>query len=380
MKILELTNFSAGGCGVFARVLQESLLLSKKGHEVMIFSSYFEKGTWKVMPLEDKYQKVRVRRFKAKKLGGESFLKWDFEDEAIKFNPDVIIAHGYRHVHTTKALKIKSKIDCKVFLVTHAPFVERNSTRSLPAKFSVRVYDSTIGKKTINNFDKVLHITNWELPFLFSLGVKKEKLIYSPNGIGQEFFRTKKSHAESRKVLFIGRISPIKNLEVLIKSMHLITNNSVKLEIVGPAEEQYLSSLKSLVEKLNLAKRVNFLAPIYDIREKIKKIDSAKIFVLPSKREAMPQALIEAMARGKICIASDNPGSREIISHKKNGFIFQNEVAGDLAKNIDYVLSQKNTNNVSINAKKSVEKFSWDKIIKGLEKAITHDRRSNNFI
>ena len=41
MKILELTNYTAGGCGVWARVKNEAELLSKRGYDVRIFSSNF---------------------------------------------------------------------------------------------------------------------------------------------------------------------------------------------------------------------------------------------------------------------------------------------------------------------------------------------------
>ena len=81
MKILELTNFSAGGCGVFARVKNEADILSKLGHEVTIFSSDFEKGTWKNMSKEDKIGKINIRRFKGTRLGGESFINWNFKKD-----------------------------------------------------------------------------------------------------------------------------------------------------------------------------------------------------------------------------------------------------------------------------------------------------------
>ena len=45
MKILELCPFSAGVCGVWTRVLEESKRLSDKGHEIKVFSSNFIKGT-----------------------------------------------------------------------------------------------------------------------------------------------------------------------------------------------------------------------------------------------------------------------------------------------------------------------------------------------
>src|SRR3989344_2822154 len=106
MKILELTNFSAGICGVWARVRDESLRLSKK-HEVKVFSSNFVKGNGNVRAISDeKIGKVEIKRFDARKLGGESYMKWDFQNvrkEILKFKPEIIIAHSYRHKHTDLA-------------------------------------------------------------------------------------------------------------------------------------------------------------------------------------------------------------------------------------------------------------------------------------
>jgi len=102
------------------------------------------------------------------------------------------------------------------------------------------------------------------------------------------------------------------------------------------------------------------------MKKKIEKIDSAKIFVLPSKTEAMPQSLIEAMAREKIVIASNNRGARELVSEGKNGYLFQIGNQKELAEKIDGALESKNKN-IQKQARKSVEKFSWDKVIKELE-------------
>src|SRR3989344_4426789 len=132
MRILELTTYSAGGCGVFARVKEEAIRLAERGHEVVIFSSNFTKGSTDIAIYKEKLGKVLIRRFPAKKLGGESYMKWEFEEEALRFNPDIIIAHSYRHKHTTKIINLKEKLHCKIFLVTHAPF--GSSTRTLPAR------------------------------------------------------------------------------------------------------------------------------------------------------------------------------------------------------------------------------------------------------
>jgi len=364
MRILELCHYSARICGVWNRVREEASLLTKRGYQVRVFSSNLVKGSKDIAPSEGEFKGVKIRRFKAKKLGGESFMYWDFEKDALKYNPDIIVAHSYRQIHTTAALKIGKKIGAKVFLVTHAPFVENDLTRSFFAKFFVRLYDWFIGPFSLNKFDKIIAITKWEIPYLERLGAMRNKMEYIPNGIPKVFFQLKKGKEEN-KILFLGRISPIKNLEVLIKAFSLIKNKKIKLEIVGPTEKDYLIELENLIRKFKLEKRISFSPPIFDLREKINKIDSAKIFILPSKSEAMPQALIEAMARGKIVIGSDNRGIKELIKNGENGYLFRVGDPEELAKKID--LGLKGNKKMKKEAKKSVGRFNWGNIIKKIE-------------
>ncbi len=358
MKILELTNYSAGVCGVWTRVLEEARILSKE-NEVMIFSSSFIKGSSLLAKKEETLNSIKIKRFKAFKLGGESFMYWNYEKEALKFKPDLIIAHVYRHFHTSKALKIGKKLGAKVFLVTHAPFVEDNTTRSFFASLFVQLYDFIIGPFLLNKFDKVITITSWEVPYLLRLGLDKNKISYLPNRIPDLFFKQPLSRKEGNTILFLGRVSLIKNLETLLKAMSLIEDKNIKLEIVGPAEEEYLSQLKGLINELGLQERILFLSPIFDIKEKIKKIDSAKIFILPSLREGMPQSLIEAMAREKVVISSDNPGSKELVKDQINGYLFQIGNEKELAEKINFVLKNEHAS-LCKHARTSVEIFNWD--------------------
>ena len=366
MKILELTHFSSGICGVWQRVMQESSLLIEKGHEVRVFSSNLVKSSKKLVPKKDSLGKINITRFPAKKLGGESFMKWDFEKEALKFNPEIIIAHGYRQLHTTDALKIAKKIGAKVFLVTHAPFVEGNFTRSLLSKYAVKFYDKFFAPRIINKFTKIIAITNWERTFLLDLGAKKDKIVLIPNGIPSEFFeKTNQAKEKKNNLLFLGRISPIKNIEVLIRSISSTKNKKFLLNIVGPVEEEYGKTLIRLIKDLNLEMRIKFLPPVYNLDKKIKLIDEHEIFILPSKREAMPQSLVEAMSRGKKVISSENPGSREIIVPGKNGLLFNQRDSQDLANKLDLV--QSNTNSLlGKNAKEGVKKFNWKNLINDL--------------
>lgn len=371
MKILEICPFSAGGCGVWARAKQESLELAKRGHEIMVFSSNATKGCDDTAPTNENIGEIRIMRFPYKKLGGESFMRFSFEKEAINYEPDVIIAHNYRHLHTTKAIKVAEKLrksgkKCKVFLVTHAPFVEGNITRSFIAKKIVGFYDKFIGPITLNKFDKVIVISNWEIPYLIKCGLKRSKIEYIPNGIPEEFF-TQKKEKEENKVLFLGRVSIKKKIETLVEAIPYIKDKKLKIEIVGPEEKEYADKIKNLINSLKLGERVLFSGALYDLKKKIAKYDSAKIFVLPSRVEGMPQSLIEAMARGKIVIGSDSIAIRDLIKDGKNGYLFEFDNPKSLADKINMAL-KKDSDKLSKEAKKFAEQFSFDKIIFKLEK------------
>ena len=370
MRILEITNYTAGNCGVGMRVLKESKLLSKKGYEVVIFSTNFKKGTNELCPLEENIEGIKIKRFSAikSKLAGDSYLIWNFKKEAIKFNPDVIIVHSYRHQHTTQALKVAKKLNCKIFLVTHAPF-ERKDSRLFIQNIGTQVYDLIIGKKTINQYDKVISITKWELPYLYNLGLKNKNIEYIPNGIDNGFFKPIKKIKNIKKIVYLGRISPIKQLENLIEAMtHL---DKMKCLIRGPVEIGYYNNLIKIIKTKNI-KNVEIINEAYNSLQQLNILDKSDIFVLPSKTEGMPQSLIEAMTRGKIVVASDNLASRDIIANRKNGFLYENGNSKNLA---EVILSIKELDNSKLNqiakeARKTVEKFNWNKIISKLENVL----------
>ena len=350
MKILEICPFSSGVCGVWARVKQESLEFSKLKHKVAIFSSNLEKGTDRIVESKEEIDKLNIYRFPTKKYPfSQNVTYFDFEKELIDFSPDVVITH-LLHPHSFKALEICNRLDIPIFLVTHAPFnVKRNYLLDLVTRFW-----NWRNKFRINKFDKIIAITNWEIPYLKKLNISEEKIVYIPNGVPEEFF-SQEPAKESNKVLFLGRIAPVKNLEVLISAARKLPK--IKFSIVGSAEKEYLEKLK-----IDLPKNVEIKKPMYYLKEKIKLIDGHKIFVLPSLREAMPQVLIEAMSRGKIVISSNTDGGKEIIKDKENGFLFN---IGDVEQFTKLIKSSLHGKlKIKQNAKKSAEKYSWKKLIK----------------
>lgn len=111
----------------------------------------------------------------------------------------------------------------------------------------------------------------------------------------------------------IGRVVPIKDIKTFIRSMRVAINNDPELEgwIIGPADEdlEYYEECKTLVESLSLTQQVKFLG-MQKVKEILPKLG---VVILTSISEAQPLVLLEGMAAGIPCIATEVGSCREIV-------------------------------------------------------------------
>ena len=121
-------------------------------------------------------------------------------------------------------------------------------------------------------------------------------------------------------VLFVGRLSDFhKGISVLLRAFSNIAKkvNNTDLIIVGNGPDE--KKLKELAINLGVSDKTHFIGhietdlPFY--------YNSADIVVVPSLFEAFGIVNIEAMSCGKTVVASNVGGIREIIKHKKTGFL-----------------------------------------------------------
>ncbi len=148
-----------------------------------------------------------------------------------------------------------------------------------------------------------------------SLRVKgaENKLVVIPNYVDTDVFRPLNVSKDPDTIIFIGRIAPEKNLEVLFEAIRLL---NVRLRIIGegrlrPHLQQKFADMENrLIWEGGIP---NFQLPEY--------INGATAFILPSIYEGHPKALIEAMACSIPVIGCDSPGIREIINSENNGLL-----------------------------------------------------------
>jgi glycosyltransferase involved in cell wall biosynthesis len=142
-------------------------------------------------------------------------------------------------------------------------------------------------------------------------------IIVIPNYVDTDVFKPRNIPKVEGSVCFIGRLTEAKNLFSLLDAL---VGLPYKLTIIGSGEEGERIDRYAKERNVNIEFRSNI--PNSKLPEVLNKSEA---FILPSHYEGTPKVLLEAMACGLPCIGSNVEGIREIIKHKKNGYLCETD-------------------------------------------------------
>ncbi len=167
---------------------------------------------------------------------------------------------------------------------------------------------------------------------------------FNPEVSGQNIRRALKLRNSQKVILYVGRISREKKLEVLLNAAHALNMKRDDIVFVigghGPALEYY----KRMAEKLKLdnLKFVGFI----ENKKLAEYYAACDVFCIPSTFETQGMVALEAMACGKPVVGADYLALKELIKNGKNGEKFKPGSHSECARKIEKVLnsSDKYTN------------------------------------
>lgn len=167
-----------------------------------------------------------------------------------------------------------------------------------------------------------------------------------------------------RIVLYVGRLVPVKGVDVLIEAVPKIlsVHPNVKLVIIG--EGYARQHLSNLVRSLGIDHKVYFAGYISD-HEVRKILHHAEVQVIPSRYEPFGIVCLEAMASGVPVVASDIGGLSEIMEDGVTGLKVPPDNSDALASAVNRVLSDATLrDSISEKAREQVVKqFSWEAVV-----------------
>lgn len=184
----------------------------------------------------------------------------------------------------------------------------------------------------------------------------KTTVIYNPIEINVDTDNIDKE----KLIVSVGRLIPQKNQLMMIEAFSEIIKDypDYKLIIYGEGSDREM--LEDIIRQLNINDSVLLPGNVDDVLEKIKK---AKLFLLTSKYEGMPNALIEALCLGIPSISTKVSGANQLIIDGENGYLIDQDDKKELVNKTKLILADEALQkHMSDNAKKLKEELSVDKI------------------
>jgi glycosyltransferase involved in cell wall biosynthesis len=173
---------------------------------------------------------------------------------------------------------------------------------------------------SLARYDRVVVFSDLQADVLMRLGVPANRLAVIPNGVDPEQWAPSATAASSdllelrqrfagqRVFLYMGRIATEKNVEALLRAWRLVQPEGCTLVIVGDGPVR-----QSLMQSYGLESNVHWWGHEPDQAKRVALLQLAEVFLLPSLVEGLSLALLEAMASGTACVATDAGADGEVL-------------------------------------------------------------------
>lgn len=362
MKILQISDYYHEGIGHPPNNYCEKLI--KRGHEILVYTSTI---TW--IPTLGDYKDVKVKKFRSIRFLGKTIYPGVILKLLIQKNPDVVHSHvvGFFSTFVTGYLKKIKKYP----LVVLADFSSGVPEPSLLKK----PYEWLFRKIPARMADVITTFTEQEKEELSKrFDIDKEKIEVLPIGIDYEKFSSK-PRKDLRKelgledkfiILNVSNISPVKNLEMIIKTIPLTkVKNIVFVHIGGVSDYNYKKRSNNIIKKLEIEDKIKFLGHV--AHEKIDEYyKMCDIYLHTSYRESYAIPILEAMASGIPVITTKVGIAYDVVKDGETGFIIDDEK--DIVEKIELLVGDPELRKrIGRNCKEISKEYDWEIIIDRLE-------------
>lgn len=172
------------------------------------------------------------------------------------------------------------------------------------------------------------HLAEWVIE-RYKVPARKVRVV--PNFVDTERFRPAATPPPEPVIISVGRLHPTKRYELAIEACHLAGNLELRLAGQGGEHAMLVEKARQLDVPLTLVGQID-----YDRLPDF--LQQAAVFVITSKTEGHPKALVEAMACGLPCVCVDVMGVRQVVQHEHNALLvepFPEAVAAGIRRLLD---------------------------------------------
>lgn len=373
-----------GGLNIY--VLELSKELSKKGYVIDIYTRSTEVSSEKIVKVSENLRIIHIKAGGETKIPKRELLQYVPEfitnlSEFIKnekLHYDLINCHYY--LSGLIGIEIKNNFKVPMTITFHTLALMKN----LVARGDEEREDiSRIESEIIltRKADMVIATSKTDAQYVHALyNCPSGKISVLSPGVNHDIFKPmnkdiakKYIHADPsyKLILFVGRIQPLKGIDVLLYAMKILMQQNPKLKIclwlVGGDTsgriEQWSEELQRL-EKIRSILKISTAVKFVGMKQQSQLpyyYNSAEIVVMPSQYESFGITALEAMACGTPVITTDVSGVSSILNRKHERLITSASNPIRLALKIKSLITNPNQYDaVSKDVFSKVQRFSWE--------------------
>ena len=188
--------------------------------------------------------------------------------------------------------------------------------------FAGRPWSAALLRRVLRAADTVVALGKQECQALraFEPQARVERIPHAVAALPAEALAVRSMAAPELQLLFLGRLDAAKGLYELLDAVDLLVRagRQTRLVIAGDGPEE--ARLRSRIADLKLQARVELAGPRFGA-DKQALLSQAHVFVLPSYREGLPYALLEAMAAGMAPVVSAVGAVPDVVGHGEHGLL-----------------------------------------------------------
>ncbi len=195
-----------------------------------------------------------------------------------------------------------------------------------------------------------------------NLGVKKENIILTPNGVDLSQIPNDVEKITNR-VVCVARLSWEKGLDYLITAWPEVLKFKPEAKLVLVGEGDKRQEIEAMVKELSISDSVLLLGNLPHGRVLIE-IKKSEVFICPSLAEGLGIVFIEAQACGVPVIGTNVGGIPDVIQNNENGLLVEPKNSAQISEAIIKLLGDKSlAERLSSRALDTVKKYDWSNVM-----------------
>ena len=324
--------------------------ISALGHDVTIYTTDldFSNGPNKFskeLPRIEKFENFTIKRTHSWFSVKLFFINPSIYKQLSEDKPDIIHTIGLRSFQSIMAWLVSKKTNVPLIstdqggLTTH-PFLEQSG---IIFKLIYKIQDHFI-KSVLKHSSIVCAANEYEKKIFLEL-YEKSNVEIVRNGVNLKSLVSNKNFKEhysidSNFILFVGRFSKSKGIDVLLDAINKIKDDLVKLNtklVIMGVDFGYESDMMTTIQQNNLSRVIKIIKnpPREDV---ISAYGESELLVLPSVWELSPLVPLESFAFKKPVISTNSHGIPYTVQHNKNGILVEPDNPTQLADAIKNLL------------------------------------------